>query len=581
MRIQLKTVPQKFLELFMRMPIACVAIVITSILWILYVYDDDLLDPFDPLGKFNCGLMLFAYPACFLNIAFTLRKEDGAQKKLWMPIAGYSLCLFGAIWFVVRFPYYFELDACRLICFLLTPIILIFTLPFLRDPDDRRLIRFTGQALSTAFTSLLLTLGAFLLLALLLASCKFLFDTSIKDKTFVYLAVFLHALVFPLLTLAHLPSPGDLPDDSQVKEGKFHTISCILFLSILCLYMVVIAVYGLKILITWNLPRGLLSYLLTGALAVLLLLTFVLYHKRSQKDSPAILLVFKWLPIAMLVLLPLMSVGILRRFLDYGPSTNRLYLLLFHLWSYGVCILILRCNQKLNRTILLSFFGLFMLCSVTPINPRSFSGFYREHQLRSFITEHHLDPLPEGKDAIAKFFEAHQEESEALCKQIWLLRHDYNEWAKDYEQLSEICRITKDAKAIAAKEEADSKHAPAVAEPAPTKTQSDLSEIPPVYEGPQSFWPWDAQYGSARFVSQCLKRVPAPAGALQFELQTDEGSIPIPESALRTQLATNDRPLRFSAQHLMLIVGAFTYNQGELCLKQSLLLKREPKNPAP
>ena len=74
------------------------------------------------------------------------------------------------------------------------------------------------------------------------------------------------------------------------------------------------------------------------------------------------------LPIAILPLLVLMTIGIARRFNDYGITLNRLYLLTLNIWFYIVCIGLFVLRARRIQWIAVSFAGIFLLTSVLPVN---------------------------------------------------------------------------------------------------------------------------------------------------------------------------------------------------------------------
>ena len=78
--------------------------------------------------------------------------------------------------------------------------------------------------------------------------------------------------------------------------------------------------------------------------------------------------VARGLPIAILPLLVLMTIGIARRFNDYGITLNRLYLLTLNIWFYIVCIGLFVLRARRIQWIAVSFAGIFLLTSVLPVN---------------------------------------------------------------------------------------------------------------------------------------------------------------------------------------------------------------------
>ena len=57
----------------------------------------------------------------------------------------------------------------------------------------------------------------------------------------------------------------------------------------------------------------------------------------QEKQSAINEWIARWLPALVLPLLVLMTVGIIRRFNDYGVTINRLYLITLNIWCYIVC----------------------------------------------------------------------------------------------------------------------------------------------------------------------------------------------------------------------------------------------------
>ena len=74
----------------------------------------------------------------------------------------------------------------------------------------------------------------------------------------------------------------------------------------------------------------------------------------------------RWLPIMVLPLLALMSIGVARRLNDYGITIARLYLVIFNVWCYAVCIGLFLTRSKRFRWVMASFGVVLLLSAIGP-----------------------------------------------------------------------------------------------------------------------------------------------------------------------------------------------------------------------
>ena len=126
-------------------------------------------------------------------------------------------------------------------------------------------------------------------------------------------------------------------------------------------YMAILSVYGLKILFTWELPRGVVTWSVTGlTIAVLITLFLLEGERRTHPDDSLTLRALRWLPVAMLPLFVLMSVGLLYRIGEYGLTASRLYVLTFNVWCYAVFIYMILSRTRLFTGVAISFAVVFM-----------------------------------------------------------------------------------------------------------------------------------------------------------------------------------------------------------------------------
>ena len=199
------------------------------------------------------------------------------------------------------------------------------------------------------------------------ASISLLFGTITSPNGYLYMAIIiLWMCVWAFCML--IPQGNQLYDDSTtgvpiLQKGVMYVI-----LPLLLLYIVVLLVYALRILIVWELPKGMVSYLVSGVMFGYILCYTFLYPRIMDTTSRLSLIMRKIIPACMLPLLILMTVGIIRRVADYGVTVERLYLITLLLWFYGVCIIVFVQSIPRLRWIFLSFAALFLISSAQPFN---------------------------------------------------------------------------------------------------------------------------------------------------------------------------------------------------------------------
>ena len=213
-------------------------------------------------------------------------------------------------------------------------------------------------------------------LELLVVGIEKLFGVFISSHCYSNIAIVCFCLLAPILLIQAVPG-GAQKHDAQPMEMSRLIENAVtrLFMPIAAAYLVTLYCYAAKILFTWQLPDGWVSWLVTASMAAMVILFTMVYpyiEKASQSASGwnrmAVRFITRRMPILMLPLLLLMSIGIARRISDYGITILRLYLVAFNIWCYAVCIVLI---IKRNAGILwipVSFILAFALLTLLPVN---------------------------------------------------------------------------------------------------------------------------------------------------------------------------------------------------------------------
>ncbi|MGP1393725.1 MAG: DUF4153 domain-containing protein [Candidatus Cryptobacteroides sp.] len=243
-------------------------------------------------------------------------------------------------------------------------------------------LRLIYSIIVAAFVSAVLMGG----IMLLLKSFDMLFGLFVQSKIYADVAVLCWTLIAPVLFLLLLPSKSEKYDNSIIISRFGMGVLHYLFIPLLAAYCIVLYGYAFKIIILWSLPVGWVSYLVSVLMLGTVLLIALLYPVQFSGDEKKIdMVVFRWLPFIVLPLLLLMTVGICRRVVDYGITISRLYLILFNIWCYAVCIFLIIGKSKRIWWIPVSFAVILFLASVGPQNITDITRRTLQRQVRNIM----------------------------------------------------------------------------------------------------------------------------------------------------------------------------------------------------
>lgn len=242
-------------------------------------------------------------------------------------------------------------------------------LPFYKEKDDRKSWNFVFNLMFSGVIGYVVGIIMMLGISFLYGGSCALFGLKQEPKVFGVLAVCCLVTIPVLLFLIRIPEGGEKHNDRLPKSRFVLGVSRYLFIPLALLYMAVLYVYGARILVTWTLPNGMLSGMVSALMLGIVGLIFLLYpyindieHKGFEKK------VMRWLLPAVLPLLILMSIGLCRRLTDYGITANRLYVLTLNIWFYAVAIGLWLNKARRIHWISISFAVILIATSCHPLN---------------------------------------------------------------------------------------------------------------------------------------------------------------------------------------------------------------------
>lgn len=368
----------------------------------------------------------YYFPAAALLItAFTLDREANPTKPLNRFIAPLIYVAWLAFCSITAYFIPFSITNSIMLGTLIATIIVVTaTLAFRHSKDDREFWRLIMGAIIAAVVA---GIGAGIFfggLQLLLIGVETLFGISFYSEITLDIIIVCYMFICPVVWLQMLPSltPND---ERTIKMPRFlGGLLHFLFMPLVGAYLITLYVYLFKIIFTWELPEGMVSYLVTALMAGTIAILFCLYPTRFEEGHRFDKLVARWLPILTLPLLILMTVGIVKRFSDYGVTMPRLYVLTFNIWCYGVCLWLLRCKGSRVIWIPVSFATILLLTSVGPQNYSNLAKVWIKHDIRTALKG---KKLPLNEREYDQLFKSKAPEMQRVLAQLSYISSYYKE----------------------------------------------------------------------------------------------------------------------------------------------------------
>jgi hypothetical protein len=231
---------------------------------------------------------------------------------------------------------------------------------------------FFSQVISTGIT---LAFGAL----------DLLFDVKMDPKTYTEIFILTYGIFNTWYFLAGIPRDFE-SDDSIVSYPKgLKIFTQFILIPLLLLYLAILYAYGAKIMITWDWPRGIVTYLIIAISVLGIFTNLLLFPYQKEKEGGWIKGFYKAFYYLLLPLTVLLFIAIGIRIQDYGLTVNRYIIVLMGIWL-GIISLYFILGFKSIKTVPISLAAAMILASFGPWGMFSWSERHQVNRLESILT---------------------------------------------------------------------------------------------------------------------------------------------------------------------------------------------------
>ncbi len=205
----------------------------------------------------------------------------------------------------------------------------IFIAPFLnQNSSNMHIWTFSYQVLARIFLAILAAIIMYSGITAIILSLGFLFGFRVHDGFYGDLAVVMITVFLPFLVMAGIPLQFN--SEKKIYTKEFKIVLYYVFLPLICIFMIIIYAYLIKIIMEFSLPKGGAAYIVT-AFSLTGIFIYLASYPLQENDSIIRLYsryFFKLLVLPLILLM--LSIGV--RIHDYGVTESRYAIILFLAW---------------------------------------------------------------------------------------------------------------------------------------------------------------------------------------------------------------------------------------------------------
>ncbi len=319
--------------------------------------------------------LAIAFCGCFWFIAATLFGES----RGWNALRTHLLAL--PVFLIIGWHLWCAPAIAPVLGFLGTGIfLLLFVAPFLRqNTDDRQIWQFNYGLWShiafTFFAAIVLYLG----IEAIILSLEFLFGFHLYANISFDVWLVVATMFSPLVAMAGIPRQFDAVATAYPRAKRI--ILTNIAIPLLLLYALLLYSYIAKIILTGELPKGGVAYLVSGFGCAGIVVYLASYPLHA---SPGIISLFRRaFPIVLIAPLILFAVGLNARISQYGITEERYAVLLSLVWLTLSVVFIYRRHSL--KHILFSAIFLLLAASFGPWGAVEVSAASQKHRLEQLL----------------------------------------------------------------------------------------------------------------------------------------------------------------------------------------------------
>lgn len=277
----------------------------------------------------------------------------------------------------------------RYTIFNLTFHLLVSYVPYLSNRNLNGFWNYNKTLFIRFWTSILYSGFLYAGIATALGSLDVLFDVELSSEIYFDLFIVVIGIFNTWFFVSGIPKDLDQLEEVRTYPKGLKIFSQYVLLPILIIYLLILYSYTSKIVISWDWPRGIVSYLIACISTLGILTLLLIYPYSLQKENNWINRFSKAYYFLLMPLIAILFLAIGFRITDYGITINRYIIVLLGIWLTLVS-LYFSLQKKNIKFIPISLSVILLLMSFGPWSMFSVSERSQSKRLISLLEEHQI-----------------------------------------------------------------------------------------------------------------------------------------------------------------------------------------------
>lgn len=210
-------------------------------------------------------------------------------------------------------------------------LIISFT-PFLKDKNLNGFWNYNKTMFLRILKALLFSGVLYLGIVLAILIVKELFSIKVHNNIYTELFIVLLGLFNTWFFVSGIPEKIEELEQLKIYPNSLKIFSQYILVPLLIIYLIILYAYGTKIIISWDWPRGGVSYLISIVSIVGIFTLLLMYPYGNLKGNNWIRKFSKIYYIILIPLIVILFIAIGFRIESYGLTINRYLILIFGVW---------------------------------------------------------------------------------------------------------------------------------------------------------------------------------------------------------------------------------------------------------
>lgn len=348
-----------------------------------------------------CNLALTFLLACDLYAevnGFDAKKKWGLRLLVLLICAG--------LYFALH-PIRVTADLYRVAFLAVAGHLLVAFAPFIRKGNLNGFWQFNKTLFLRFLTSCLYAAVLYGGLAIALVSINGLFNVQINSATYIRLLSVVFSGFMTVFFLSGVPKDFEALDKDEFYPKGLKIFTQYVLIPLMTIYLLILLVYEVKIIINWQLPKGLVSSLILGYAIFGILSLLLIYPIREKAGNGWIKLFSKFFYVMMLPLVVLLLLAIWKRVGNYGITESRYVLIVLSLWLLFITGYFLLVKAQNIKLIPISLCILSVLAIYGPQSASSVSKYAQINRLKKLFASKVKKDILQREEVVKYLVERH------------------------------------------------------------------------------------------------------------------------------------------------------------------------------